>query len=87
MVRGLGIFSIAFAPLCIYLRGTSQEGSNRVDERAILVHSHQPDMMVVNQTKELGDKDGKIPMYSVYDTENGVIQEESGRWLTCLPQV
>ena len=79
MVRGLGIFSIAFAPLCIYLRGTSQEGSNRMDERAILVQSHQPDMMVVNQTKELSDTDSKMPMYSIYDTENGVIQEEPRR--------
>ncbi|XP_072048179.1 synaptic vesicular amine transporter-like [Amphiura filiformis] len=76
MVRGLGMFSIAFAPLCLYLRGTSREGSSAMDERAILVEPHTPDTTVVNQTKET---DSRIPMYSLYNNGNGVIQNEPER--------
>ena len=82
MVRGLGIFSIIFAPLCIYLRGTASEGGTKDDERGILVQSHKPDLTIVNQTTEeytaiesnsICDNNN-IPMYSLYNTQNGVIE-------------
>ncbi len=77
MVRGLGIFSIAFAPLCFYLRGTAKEVSNAMDERAVLVQPHTPETTIVNQTK--GTENSRIPLYSMYNEENYVTPNESER--------